>query len=114
MYIHTYILWGQFLSSLVNQTSGTLSLVVLYHHWSSLIWHEDEDFPMWDSPKPKMTTSATLGLSKNCLHTYIYVCMYVCNCSYNKNYTLALCRGYKFFFVNKLGVTSLYYISKSL
>ena len=25
--------------------------------------------PMWDSPKPKMTTSATLGLGKNCPHT---------------------------------------------
>ena len=26
--------------------------------------------PMWDSSKPKMTTSATLGLGKNCPHTY--------------------------------------------
>ena len=109
MYIHTYIhtyCGDNF--CLVWLTK----LVVLYHHWSSLIWHEDEDFPMWDSPKPKMTTSATLGLGKNCPHTYI--CMYVCNCSYNKNYTLALCRDYKFFFIDKLGVTSLYYISKSL
>ena len=24
--------------------------------------------PMWDSSKPKMTTSATLGLGKNCPH----------------------------------------------
>ena len=29
IYIHTYILWGQFLSSLVNQTSGTLSPLVI-------------------------------------------------------------------------------------
>ena len=26
--------------------------------------------PMWDSPKPKMTTSATLGLGKNCPHNW--------------------------------------------
>ena len=29
-------------------------LVLLYHHWSSLIWHEEEGFPtMWDSPSQK-------------------------------------------------------------
>ena len=33
------------------------------HHWSSLIWHEKEDFPSnVGLSKPKMTTSATLGL----------------------------------------------------
>ena len=45
-------------------------LVVLYHHWSSLIWHEEEGFPsnVGLSKKPKMTTSATLSLGKNCPH----------------------------------------------
>ena len=44
-------------------------LVVLYHHWSSLIWHEEEDFPSnVGLSNSKMTTSATLGLDKNCLH----------------------------------------------
>ena len=46
-------------------------LVVLYHHWSCLIWHEEEGFPSNVGLfKPKMTTSATLGLGKNCPHTY--------------------------------------------
>ena len=41
----------------------------LYHHWSSLIWNEEEDFPSnVGLNKPKMTTSATLGLGKNCPH----------------------------------------------
>ena len=45
-------------------------LVVLYHHWSSLIWHEEEDFPSnMGLSKPKMITSATLGLGKNCPHS---------------------------------------------
>ena len=105
-YIHTYcgdnfcLIW-------------LTKLVVLYHHWSSLIWHEDEDFPMWDSPKPKMTTSATLGLGKNCLHTYIYVCMYVI-VVITKITPLRYVGVTSFFFVDKLGVTSLYYTSKSL
>ena len=44
-------------------------LVVLYHHWSSLIWHEEEGFPSNVGLfKPKMATSATLGLGKNCPH----------------------------------------------
>ena len=44
-------------------------LVVLYHHWSSLIWHEEEGFPSnVGLSKPKMTTSATLGLGKNSPH----------------------------------------------
>ena len=35
--------------------------------WSSLIWHEREGFPSnVGLSKPKMTTSATLGLGKNC------------------------------------------------
>ena len=44
--------------------------MVLYHHWSSLIWHEEEGFPsnVGLSKKPKLTTSATLGLGKNCPH----------------------------------------------
>ena len=47
-------------------------LVVLYHHWSSLIWHEEVDFPsnVGLSKKPKMTISATLGLGKNCPHRW--------------------------------------------
>ena len=46
-------------------------LVVLYHHWSSLIWHEEKGFPSNVGLfKPKMTTSATLGLGKNCPRTY--------------------------------------------
>ena len=45
-------------------------LVVFYHHWSSLIWHEEEGFPsnVELSKKPKMIASATLGLGKNCPH----------------------------------------------
>ena len=43
-----------------------INLVVFYHHWSSLIWHEEEGFPSnVGLSKPKMTTSATLGLGKN-------------------------------------------------
>ena len=35
----------------------------------SLIWHEKEGFPSnVGLSKPKMTTSATLGLGKNCPH----------------------------------------------
>ena len=46
-------------------------LVVLYHHWSSFIWHEEEGFPSNVGLfKSKMTTSATLSLGKNCPHTY--------------------------------------------
>ena len=67
---------------------GEAKLVVLYHHWSFLIWHEEEDFPsnIWheeeDFPsnvrlsKPKMTTSATLGLGKNYPYTCKIVCVY--------------------------------------
>ena len=60
-------MWGQFLPR--------PSVVVLYHHWSSLIWHEEEGFPSnVGLSKPKMTTSATLGLGKNCPHNiYIYI-----------------------------------------
>ena len=48
-------------------------LVVLYHHWSSLIWHEEEGFPSnVGLSKPKMTTSVTLGLGKNCPHSWYY------------------------------------------
>ena len=53
-------MWGQFLPR----------PLVLYHHWSSLIWHEEEGFPSnVGLSKQKMTTSATLGLGKNYLHT---------------------------------------------
>ena len=47
-------------------------LVVLYHHWSSLIRYEKEGFPsnVGLSKKPKMTTSVTLGLGKNCPHRW--------------------------------------------
>ena len=48
--------------------------MVLYHHWSSLIWHEEEGFPSnVGLSKSKMTISATLGLGKNCPDTYIVV-----------------------------------------
>ena len=48
--------------------------LVLYHHWSSLIWHEEEGFPSnVGLSKPKMTTSATLGLGKNCPHSIYYM-----------------------------------------
>ena len=44
-------------------------IVVLYHHCSSLIWHEEEGFPSnVELSKLKMTTSVTLGLGKNCPH----------------------------------------------
>ena len=47
-------------------------LVVLYHHWSSLIWHEEEGFPSnVGLSKSKMTISTTLGLGKNCPHNMI-------------------------------------------
>ena len=50
-------------------TWSRTKLVVLYHHWSSLIWHKEEGFPSnVGLSKLKMTTSATLGLSKNCPH----------------------------------------------
>ena len=50
--------------------SNNIKLVVLYHHWSSLIWHEDENFPSnVGLSKPKMTTSATPVLGKNCPHS---------------------------------------------
>ena len=53
-------------------------LVVVYNHWSSLIWHEEEGFPSNVGLfKPKMTTSATLGPGKNCLHTYYYRTIYL-------------------------------------
>ena len=49
--------------------SWLTKLVVLYHHWSSLIWHEEEGFPSnVGLSKPKMTTSATLGLDENYPH----------------------------------------------
>ena len=58
-------MWGQFLPR--------PSVVVFYHHWSSLIWHKEEGFPSnVGLSKPKMTTSATLGLGKNCPHNYYY------------------------------------------
>ena len=42
--------------------------------WSSLIWHEEEDFPSnVGLSKPKMTTSATLGLGKNCPHNKYFI-----------------------------------------
>ena len=51
-------MWGQFLPR--------PSVVVFYHHWSSLIWHKEEGFPSnVGLSKPKMTTSATLGLEPN-------------------------------------------------
>ena len=54
---------------ITSATLGLAKLVVLYYHWSSLIWHEEEGFPSnVGLSKPKMTTSATLGLGKNCPH----------------------------------------------
>ena len=50
-------MWGQFLPR------PSVVLVVI-------IWQEEEDFPSnVELSKPKMTTSATLGLSKNYPHT---------------------------------------------
>ena len=47
-------------------------LVVLYHHWSSFIWHEEEGFPSNVGLfKSKMTTSATLSLDKNCPYSFL-------------------------------------------
>ena len=58
-------MWGQFLPR--------PSVVVLYRHWPSLIWHEEENFPSnVGLSKPKMTTSATLSLGKNFPHN-IYI-----------------------------------------
>ena len=52
--------------------------MVLYHHWSSLIWHEEEDFPSnVGLSKPKMTTNATLGLGKNCPHNNKKIISYI-------------------------------------
>ena len=63
---------------------GDAKLVVLYHHWSFLIWHEEEDFPSnVRLSKPKMTTSATLGLGKNYPYTCKIVCVY--NITLKKN-----------------------------
>ena len=63
-------MWGQFLPR----------PLVLYHHWSSLIWHEEEGFPSnVGLSKPKMTTSATLGLGKNCPHTNNGIISIKCN-----------------------------------
>ena len=43
----------------------------------SLIWHEEEDFPSnVGLSKPKMTTSATFGLGKNCPHKTKLVVLY--------------------------------------
>ena len=57
-----------------------MELVILYHHWSSLIWHEEEGFPFnVGVSKPKMTTSATLGLGKNCLHNYLLLLLLLSN-----------------------------------
>ena len=64
------MLWGQFLPR----------PLVLYHHWSSLIWHEEEGFPSnVGLSKPKMTTGATLGLGKNCPHTNNGITSIKCN-----------------------------------
>ena len=70
-------MWGQFLPRpsvcTCNHFWLGTKLVVLYHHWSSLIWHEEEGFPSnVGLSKSKMTTSATLGLGKNCPHIYDY------------------------------------------
>ena len=35
---------------------------------------------MWDSPKPKMTTSATLDLGKNCPHTFHVLTVFIYSC----------------------------------
>ena len=60
-----------FIGQVIVLPSGTLSPLVLYHHWSSLIWHEEESFPSnVGHSKKKMTTSATLGLGKNCFHNW--------------------------------------------
>ena len=64
------------LSKTKMTTSATLGLgkncphnKKIHHHWSFLIWHEEEGF-LFDVglSKPKMTISATLGLGKNCPH----------------------------------------------
>ena len=70
------VLWGQFLPRpsvvLVVIFDLITKLVVLYHHWSSLIWHKEEGFPSnVGLSKPKMTTSATLGLDKNCPYSFL-------------------------------------------
>ena len=61
--------WGQFLSrpsvALVVIFGLVTKLVVLYHHWLSLIWHKEEGFPSnVGLSKLKMTTSATFGLDQ--------------------------------------------------
>ena len=55
----------------------------LAHQWYSItIGHplygmkRKAFLPMQDTPKPKMTTSATLGLGKNCPHNYVYIYIY--------------------------------------
>ena len=62
-------------------------LVVLYYHWSSLIWHEEEDFSSnVGLSKPKMATSETLGLGKNCPHICIHIyTIKIKHNFYNKN-----------------------------
>ena len=64
-------MWGQFLPrpSVALVVIFDLEKLVLYHYWSSLIWHEEEGFPSnVRLSKSKMTTSATLDLGKNCSH----------------------------------------------
>ena len=57
---------------ITSATLGLAKLVVLYYRWSSFIWYKEEDFPSNVGLfKPKMTTSATLGLGKNCPHNYL-------------------------------------------
>ena len=60
------VLYHHWLSLIWHEEEGFPSnvglwtkLVVLYHHWSFLIWHEEEGFPSnMGISKPKMTTSA--------------------------------------------------------
>ena len=67
-YIHTYcgdnfcIVW-------------LTKLVVFYHHWSSLIWHEDEDFPSNAGLSKAKNDYKCNTWSRQKLSPHIHICM---------------------------------------